>query len=144
MGSVHIVRHTTPLALQGLLPWVTRSSPSWSSRSSSFYSSSLEPWTGSSAGNASWVTNLPDYDPNCASPTYPGDADHVEENNTPGYTCSTIVYGDGEVQRYLYLGDNYLDGDCDVDTFGQTYCYCSGDFCNSGLCEECEVTKTDI
>merc|ERR1712243_78301 len=77
------------------------------------------------------------YDPNCGSSDYEGDADHVDEDDTPGYTCETGVYENGYVYRALQHDDDQVDGDCDVEPGYLTACYCSNDFCNTGLCEDC-------
>merc|ERR1712243_109698 len=86
-----------------------------------------------------WAPDNSNYDKSCGSAHYQGDADRVMEDDTPGYTCYTYVFNDGAregTSRTLNHNTDYVDGDC--EGFGdEKECFCSGDFCNTGLCEDC-------
>ncbi|CAL4064104.1 unnamed protein product [Meganyctiphanes norvegica] len=97
------------------------------------------------------------YDPKCGSTPYSSHKDDAED--TESFTgCAIKVYDNGDVLR-LFQSEEISDdhdtsnaGDCywgsdlkndDDPAYKYTRCWCEGDNCNTGLCEDCARTAED-
>ncbi|CAL4122798.1 unnamed protein product, partial [Meganyctiphanes norvegica] len=74
------------------------------------------------------------YDAECGISNYNGETIDCDDCKS----CWIGVYDSGTVYRST---GNKEDGECTISD-GYTACYCSGDTCNSGLCEYCDPNYT--
>ncbi|CAL4067720.1 unnamed protein product [Meganyctiphanes norvegica] len=77
------------------------------------------------------------YDPNCNNIDYNG---HSEEHNSFDYSgCAVEVFDDGYVWRGWQLNskDHCTTKYSENRHVNYTHCWCPGQVCNNGLCEEC-------
>ncbi|CAL4096952.1 unnamed protein product, partial [Meganyctiphanes norvegica] len=75
-----------------------------------------------------------DYDPNCGNNNYQGRVDFCPDCDC----CRTEVNDDGSVYRFSDVGNT--DGTC---WKGKDFvaCWCTDDYCDTGLCEHCDVEE---